>query len=83
MSRQHEENNRRKKNAFHIWECVEVENRLFRGRQRNSLRFSIIATYFEILFICVFWLRWVFVAVCRLPAVVESGSYSSLWCLGF
>lgn len=33
-----------------------VENRLFRGRQRNSLYFSVIATYFENLFIYLFWL---------------------------
>ena len=30
-----------------------------------------------------FWLRWVFVAACRLSLVAESGGYSSLWCVGF
>ena len=30
-----------------------------------------------------FWLRWVFVAVCRLSLVAASGGYSSLWCAGF
>ena len=29
-----------------------------------------------------FWLRWVFVAVCRLSLVVASGGYSSLWSTG-
>ena len=30
-----------------------------------------------------FWLRWVFVAACRLSLVAASGGYSSLWCAGF
>ena len=30
-----------------------------------------------------FWLRWVFVAVCRLSLVVVSRGYPSLWCTGF
>ena len=30
-----------------------------------------------------FWLRWVFVAVCRLSLVAASRVYSSLWCAGF
>ena len=34
-------------------------------------------------FIYLFWLHWVFVAVCRLSLVVASGGYSSLQCAGF
>ena len=30
-----------------------------------------------------FWLRWVFVAACRLSLVAASRGYSSLWCTGF
>ena len=30
-----------------------------------------------------FWLRWVFIAMCRLSLVAASGGYSSLWCAGF
>ena len=30
-----------------------------------------------------FWLRWVFVAARRLSLVAVSGSYSSLWYVGF
>ena len=30
-----------------------------------------------------FWLRWVFVAACRLSLVAASGGYSSLWYTGF
>ena len=30
-----------------------------------------------------FWLRWVFVAACRLSLVAASGGYSSLRCTGF
>ena len=30
-----------------------------------------------------FWLRWVFVAVCRLSLVAARGGCSSLWCTGF
>ena len=30
-----------------------------------------------------FWLRWVFVAACRLSLVEASGGYSSLRCMGF
>ena len=36
-----------------------------------------------ILFIYYFWLCWVFVAVCGLSLVAESGGYSSLRCTGF
>ena len=37
------------------------------------------------LFIClfVFWLCWIFVAVCGLSLVAASGGYSLLWCAGF
>ena len=34
-------------------------------------------------FLIYFWLRWVFVAACRLSLVVVSGGYSSLHCMGF
>ena len=37
--------------------------------------------YLFILFI--FWLCWVFVAVCRLSLVAANGAYSSLWHVGF
>ena len=36
-----------------------------------------------ILFIYLFWLRWVFVAACGLSLVAVSGGYSSLRCAGF
>ena len=33
---------------------------------------------------CLFvWLRWVFIAACRLSLVATSRGYSSLWCAGF
>ena len=38
---------------------------------------------FFFLFLFIFWLRWVFTAVCRLSLVVVSGGHSSLWCTGF
>ena len=31
----------------------------------------------------IFWLCWVFVAVCGLSLVAANGGYSSLWCAGF
>ena len=39
--------------------------------------------YKLILFIYLFWLLWVFVAVLGLSLVVASRSYSSLQCAGF
>ena len=30
-----------------------------------------------------FWLRWVYLALCGLFLVIESGSYSLFWCVGF
>ena len=39
--------------------------------------------FFINLFIYLFWLRWVFIAVYRLSLVVVSGGYSSLCCAGF
>ena len=38
----------------------------------------------KFIYLCIyFWLHWVFVAVCRLSLVVESGGYSSLRCADF
>ena len=34
-------------------------------------------------FIFIFWLHWVFIAVCRLSLVAASGGYSLLLCVGF
>ena len=39
--------------------------------------------YYFYLFIFNFWLRWVFIAACRLSLVAASGVYSSLQCTGF
>ena len=49
---------------------------LFPKQPRESLIHSFLFFYF-------FWLRWVFVAVRRLPLVAASRGYSSLWCAGF
>ena len=38
--------------------------------------------FFLILIFIYFWLRWVFVAACRLSLVVASRGYSSLRCAG-
>ena len=35
------------------------------------------------MYVCMYWLRWVFLAVRGLSLVVASGGYSSLWCAGF
>ena len=35
------------------------------------------------IYLFIFWLRWVFIAACRLSLVAASGGYSSLWCAGF
>ena len=43
--------------------------------------FFFFLTYLFILFY--FWLCWVFAAARRLSLVAASGSYSSLWCVGF
>ena len=37
----------------------------------------------KLVFFFNFWLHWVFIAVCGLSLVVESGGYFSLWCAGF
>ena len=39
--------------------------------------------FFKFLYLIYFWLRWLFVAVCRLSLDVVSRSYSSLRCEGF
>ena len=40
--------------------------------------------FFKYIFLFIyFWLRWVFVAACRLSLVAASRGYSSLWCMGF
>ena len=63
-------------------------------QQRNSSEPIITdykADFFKTYFFCLFlkfylfiyfWLRWVFVAACRLSLVVASGGYSSLQCTG-
>ena len=45
----------------------------------------LLETFFKNLFILFiyFWLRWVFIAACRLSLVAVSGGYSSLQCAGF
>ena len=47
----------------------------------NITRLPFLKIYLFI--IIIFWLCWVFVAVCRLSLVVVSGGYSSLQCAGF
>ena len=53
--------------------CIHIADSLF---LKNILKINLF-----ILFIS-FWLRWVFIAACRLSLVVASGGYSSLWCTG-
>ena len=45
---------------------------------------SIFIFTYVCMYVCIYvWLRWVFVAACRLSLVVASGGYSSLRCAGF
>ena len=39
--------------------------------------------FFKFIYFIYFWLRWVFIAARGLSLVAASGSYSSLWCVGF
>ena len=46
--------------------------------------FKIYLFIYLCIYVCMYvWLHWVFIAARRLPLVVASGSYSSLWCAGF
>ena len=47
----------------------------------NGYMTAFVKTHEAILFFF-FWLRWVFIAACRLSLVVASGGYSLLWCAG-
>ena len=51
--------------------------------QQSPLKLNVLFKYLFIYLFIYFWLRWVFVAVCRLSLVAVSGGYSSLWCTGF
>ena len=49
-----------------------------------SLSLSLFLSFINLFILFIyFWLRWVFVAACRLSPITASGSYSSLWCTGF
>ena len=50
---------------------------------RSSLEKCLFRSSTHFFFLTYFWLRWVFVAVCRLSLVVASRDYSSLQCTGF
>ena len=54
---------------------------LFFFSRHSTLPF--IYLFFKFIYFIYFWLCWVFVAVCGLSLVVESGGYSSLQCVGF
>ena len=46
--------------------------------------FEILLFFFKyFIYSFIFWLRWVFIAVCGLSLVAASGGYSLLWCEGF
>ena len=60
---------------------TEVKGVIAKGYESLSFSFFFLINLF-VLFIY-FWLRWVFVATCRLSQVAASRGYSSLWCTGF
>ena len=51
--------------------------------QANYFFFCRFLKKFIYFYFIYFWLRWVFVAVCRFSLVAASGGYSSLRCAGF
>ena len=70
-----------------IYNCVEKDKlisclcfRWIKTDQGKQILFFFLS--FLLLFFY-FWLRWVFIAMCRLSLVAASGGCSSLWCTGF
>ena len=51
-------------------------------KKKNVEKILVVILSFSFL-ISYFWLRWVFVAACRLSLGAVTGGYPSLWCLGF
>ena len=51
-------------------------------KKKNVEKILVVILSFSFL-ISYFWLRWVFVAACRLSLGAVTGGYASLWCLGF
>ena len=67
-----------------------VNTAVWQLQKSREFRLKVLITrgkkiFFLNLFIIIyfFWLRWVFVAACRLSLVVASGGYSLLWGAGF
>ena len=71
-----------------VWFCYLLNPQLKVFPQLFSLsHWLLFLCYFFIflkyIYLFIFWLCWVFVAARGLSLVVESGGYSSLWCVGF
>ena len=47
------------------------------------VRLGVFLKFIYFIYLLIYWLRWVFVAVCGLSLVAASGGYSSLRCTGF
>ena len=52
-------------------------------RYNRCQQFAILLQISLSFFFFFFWLCWIFIAVCRLSLVSESGSYPSFQCMGF
>ena len=67
------------------WELLKNTHSQYFPRPSESIMPQNLFFFFNI-FIYVFiyfWLRWVFIAACRLSLVAASRGYSLLWCTGF
>ena len=53
------------------------------SRSRSSTYIVNLGLFFKFYLFIYFWLRWVFVAACRLSLVAARGGYFLLWCAGF